>query len=324
MVLLGGFFLEVDSQFLECITQWGGFVVLGITPHEFPFDKTSVRLQPMHFTVYHTVFSPVQMRTDRSLEEIDRHVLLYLNGASPSTPKDISENRLRENVVRLRCQQLAREELLIERTHDVFELSETGTEYLDSADALDEFRESLPDLRADRITDFDELDPEDIKWRNREYFNNPDHRYNHGDILSYQQVKHQISVVRNGDLERVMDEFPRKEPLTQQCAHWVRAIVGLHFFPDANHRTAMATLNLLLALNGIERFTWNDDRYTETIFKSKLIRKHVIDVRYDNLWSKDELYVLWHRYFVDRFYDIADFDHHSPDYERLDQVLEQW
>ncbi|WP_141551644.1 hypothetical protein [Natrinema sp. CBA1119] len=263
------------------------------------------------------------MRTKRSIEDIDRHILTYLKKSSPSTPKDISKDRFRENVVRLRCQQLTRENLIIEITHDLYNLSGRGEEYVTSDDRLDEFRESFPDPEVDRITDFTELDPEDIKWRNREYFNNPDHRYDHGDVLSYHQVKHRISVVRNGDLDRVMGEFPKREPLTQQCAHWVRAIIGLHFFPDANHRTAMATLNTLLPLNGIEKFSWSDDQYKKTIFKSKLIRKYIIDVRFDNLWSKDELYFLWHRYFVDRFYDISDFSHHSPDYERLDQVIEQ-
>lgn len=263
------------------------------------------------------------MKANRSIEDVDRHILQYLRDESPSTPKDISENRLRENVVRLRCQQLTREDLVAEVTHDLYELSATGEEYVSSDKSLQEFRESIPDPEIERITDFSELDPEDIKWRNREYLKNPDHRYDHGEILSYHQVQHQISVVRNADLDRVMREFPTKEPLTQQCAHWVRAIVGLHFFPDANHRTAMATLNLLLNLNGIERFRWRDDQYKTTIFKSKLLRKYIIDVRFDNLWSKDELYHLWHRYFVDQFYDIADFSHHSPDYERLDRVLEQ-
>lgn len=263
------------------------------------------------------------MQTPRSIREIDKHILRYLQSGSPSTPKDISKNRLRENVVRLRCQQLTREELLTEITHGLYELSGKGEEYVDSDEKLDKFRESLPEPGVKRITDFSELDPEDIKWRNREYFKNSDHRYDYGDLLSYHQVKHQISVVRNADLDRVMREFPTKEPLSQQCAHWVRAIIGLHFFPDANHRTAMATLNLLLELNGIERFKWKDDQYQETIFKSKLIRKHIIDVWFDNLWSEDELYHLWHRYFMDRFYNITNFSHHSPDYERLDQVLEQ-
>ncbi len=263
------------------------------------------------------------MQTSPSIEKIDRSVLMFLKEDSPSTPKDISKDRLRENVVRLRCQQLTREGLVVEVTHDLYALSEKGHRFANSETKLDGFRESIPSPGVDRITDFSELDPEDIKWRNREYFKNPDHRYDYGDLLTYNQVKHKISVVRNGDLNRVMDEFPKREPVTQQCAHWVRAIIGLHFFPDANHRTAMATLNILLSLNGIEKFDWDDVRYQKAIFKSKLLRRHIIEVRFDNLWSKDELYLLWHRYFVERFYDITDFDHHSPNRQRQDQILEQ-
>lgn len=261
------------------------------------------------------------MRTRRSIEDVDRQILTYLQKDSPSTPKDISKHRFRENVVRLRCQQLCRENLVKEITHGLYGLSDKGDECLASPSKLDELRESFPDPNADRITDFTELDPEDIKWRNREYFNNSDHPYDYGGILSYHQTKHKISVVRNKDINRVMGEFPKREPITQQCAHWARAITGLHFFPDANHRTAMATLNTLLLLNGIKKFEWDDDNYQETIFKSKLLRKHVIEVRFDNLWSKDELYFLWHRYFVDRFYDVSDFNHHSVNHGRLKQMM---
>lgn len=263
------------------------------------------------------------MNTKRTVETVDKHILTYLKSNSPANPKDISQDRFRENVVRLRCQQLVREELLEELTHELYTISEKGSECISSAGGMDSFRETIPSPSIPRITDFSELDPEDIKWRNRRYFDNPDHQYDCGQFRSRREVNRKISVVRNGDINRVMAEFPTKEMLPQQCAHWVRAIVGLHFFHDANHRTAMATLNTLLSLNGIEKINWNDEQYEVVIFKSKLIRKYIIDVRFDNLWSRDELYLLWHRYFVGQLYDVPDFSHHSPDYERLDRILER-
>lgn len=262
--------------------------------------------------------------TERPIEEIDKQILVHLDSGSSASPKDISENRLRENVIRIRCWRLKAAGLLEEVTHDIYSLTERGREVNISEFIISEYISDTVTLSPNRITELIELDPEDIKWRNREYFENPDHRYDFGTFLSHDQVDHRISVVRNGDLNRVMNEFPRDEELSKQCAHWVRAIVGLHFFHDANHRTAMATLNTLLQLNDIERFEWGeeDDRYMTAIFKSKLIRKHVINVRFDNLWSKDELYLLWHRYFATRFYDIAEYNHHSPDYERIEDIPE--
>lgn len=261
--------------------------------------------------------------SSRSIEQIDRHILTYLNSNPSSTPKDISKHRIRENIVRLRCQQLTQEHLLTEVTHGLYNITEKGIECIESDENLEEFRETLPNLDTDRITDFSELDPEDIKWRNKKYLISDDHRYDYGEFRPYLRTKRDISSVRNHRLSRVMKEFPTKEPLTQQCAHWVRAIVGLHFFPDANHRTAMSTLNILLALNGIDRFKWDDDKYGPNIFKSKITRKYIIDVRYDNLWSKDELYFLWHRYFLGKFYDIKDYDHHSPDHSRLNDIIDR-
>lgn len=259
---------------------------------------------------------------DRSIEDLDKQIIHHLSESSPSTPKEISEHRFRENLIRVRCWQLLRKGLLEEVTHGLYELGEKGKEFSESNETLEEFGVEFPDPEINRITEFSDLDPEDIKWRNKQYLTNDDHRYDYGTYRNYRQVRRDISSVRNEKLSRVMREFPKREPLTQQCAHWVRAIVGFHYFPDANHRTAMASLNTLLSLNGLNRFRWDDDKYGETIFKSKLIRKYIIDVRFDNLWSRDELYILWHRYFLDRFYNIEDYNHHSPDYERLTDVLE--
>ncbi|MFQ3318453.1 MAG: prophage maintenance system killer protein [Natronomonas sp.] len=118
-----------------------------------------------------------------------------------------------------------------------------------------------------------------------------------------------------------MNEFPFSEPLPNQCAHWLRAIVGLHFFPDANHRTAMTTLNTIFSLNDIERISWRNKRYRTAIFKSKLIRRFVVDVRFDNLWYEDELFQNWHRYFTEILYDIPEYEYPKPDYRDFETLI---
>lgn len=257
----------------------------------------------------------------RPLEKVDKHILKTLSKMQEGNPKEIAENRYRENVVRVRCNQLVREGLLNCITHDIFEVSEKGEDFIESADDIGDFRESFPDPNINRITDFSELDPEDIKWRNRRYYKEDEHRYEAGQYSH--SVLQEIGRVRNGDINRLMEEFPEREPLSQQCAHWVRAITGKHFFPDANHRTAMSTLNLLLHSNGIEPFEWSGEDYKNAIFKSKIIRRFVIDVRFDNLWLKDELYHLWHRYFLDCFYDIPDYNQRTPSYTHAVELIEE-
>lgn len=256
-----------------------------------------------------------------SVPEVDKYILTTLSNVEAATPKAISEYRLKESLVRRRCCLLSKEGLLRKVSHDLFGITQEGEEFLEndrdpSSLNLGDFPEDN-----DQIVDFSEIDPEDIKWRNLQYYRNPDHRY---DLIQHAHMPtRRINRVRNGDLRRLMREFPKEEPLPQQCAHWVRAIVGLHFFPDANHRTAMATLNTILSLNGIERISWRDKRYRNAIFKSKLIRRFILDLRFDNLWCKDELYHLWHRYFLYCFYDIPSYQHTEPRYDSVERLLDK-
>lgn len=71
------------------------------------------------------------------------------------------------------------------------------------------------------------------------------------------------------------------------------AIVGVRPFPDANHRTGMATLRALLAKNGFEDRTkgWPGATIGRSVTKSKLLRALHTDVTLDRLWLRDELYV---------------------------------
>lgn len=250
-------------------------------------------------------------------EDIDGRIFAVLATDGHATPKQISEHRLRENVVRLRCRGLVSDGLLQEPTSDVFRLSEDGREVAASKYDLDPIQPTC----LESISTMGDLEPEDVKWQNERYLSHPDHRYDL-DRSTEARARQEISVTRNGDLSRVMEEFPFSEPLPDQCAHWVRAIVGLHFFPDANHRTAMTTLNTILALNGMDRVSWRDKRYRTAIFKSKLVRRFVVDVRFDTLWYEDELFKSWQRYFTELLYGIPEYRYPEPNARSFETLLD--
>ena len=98
------------------------------------------------------------------------------------------------------------------------------------------------------------------------------------------------------DLQRAIDEFPYDEPLHDQCAYWMHAFAGKHFFPDANHRTALATLRATLRENGIEVDNIPRKKTVETIKESKRIRRN-LDIDMGSLYNEDEMYELWKDYF---------------------------
>lgn len=148
-----------------------------------------------------------------------------------------------------------------------------------------------------RITAVSSLPAADIKWRNRRFFRNPDHVYTTEPDTETVAVR-KIENVRNGDLRRVLRTFPTNEPLYVQCAHWIRAFAGKQFFPDANHRTAMLTLDYVLGENGIETPDWPGDHVVESVVHSKFLISNKTYVTFDNLWEKDDLYLVWRRHFV--------------------------
>jgi prophage maintenance system killer protein len=149
-----------------------------------------------------------------------------------------------------------------------------------------------------RITDLSSLDPENFKFRNTDFLTGDTHY----DMLPHQsreELRRQIWNVRNGDLRRVLDEFPTDEPLADQCALWMHAVVGKHFFPDANHRTAMALLRRLLRENNINAGDWPIERIEQAREESHEVRQEIPSVRLDTLYERDELYEVWKRFFDD-------------------------
>ncbi len=136
----------------------------------------------------------------------------------------------------------------------------------------------------------------DIKQRNLSFMRDPDHEYQ---LIrgSQRDTKRKIMNVRNGDLRRFMREFPICGPLHKQAALWMRGLVGKHFFPDGNHRTAMQTLRYLMVENGIDRRPLDLDTIGGVTMHSKKARRDIVDVRFDTLWERDELYAIWCNYF---------------------------
>jgi len=139
-----------------------------------------------------------------------------------------------------------------------------------------------------------------IKRRNLNFYTDPGHSYQGSQPR--QDVRHLIMVTRNGDLREVMRRMP-DQPVHKQCAYWVRAIVGKHFFPDANHRTAMLTLDYLLNESGITPPVWPGPKkeVQRTIYDSKIVRRDLVDVTFENISEKDELYNVWCQHFYALF-----------------------
>jgi len=150
-----------------------------------------------------------------------------------------------------------------------------------------------------RITDLSWLSAENFKFRNTEFLMNDDLHYDISDYESRAELRRQIWNVRNGDLRKVIRRFPTDKPLRVQCALWMQALVGKHFFPDANHRTAIALLRQLLMRNDMIPNDWSIERTRAARDESHAVRKQIPPIRLDTLYKPTRLYLVWWRYFVD-------------------------
>ena len=81
------------------------------------------------------------------------------------------------------------------------------------------------------------------------------------------------------------------------CALELFAVVGKHFFPDANHRTAVAMLRTLLQENGIDYEPWSIERLRRARRDSHTVRVEIAPVQLDTLWRRDRLYDVWFDFF---------------------------
>jgi len=246
------------------------------------------------------------------------------------SPYEIAESRRRENVIRLQCRKLSRAGLLAEHSHDVFYITNKGRDYHRGKIAppakngqlkTEEMEEADKGETAGILTDVSGIDADNIEIINEDLFSHPEHEY--GNRGSPAETRASIHRVKDYRINRVIREFPCSEPLPAQCAHWVSAFAGLHFFPDANHRTAVISLGVLLEKNDAVFKNLDAGNISRAVLESKLARLLHSDVRFNTLWKKDELYAVWHQYFSYLLYDVGDTLPTTPSDQYLRSVLEK-
>lgn len=152
-----------------------------------------------------------------------------------------------------------------------------------------------------RITEVS-LEVDDVIQTNMEFFRDDETEYEDAHAFTHLDTRRKIKLDegKRKDLSEVIESFPTDEPLASQSALWVRAMIGLHFFPDANHRTAMATLRGMMKDNGIEPFEPSgeiEEMTIEVLDMSKELRRHEVGVDMGNYYEKDRLYKAWLNYF---------------------------
>lgn len=258
----------------------------------------------------------------------DADILESIDERGVATPRDVARSRYRENVIRLQCRHLRRGGLLRSPAHDTFALSDAGDDFLAggrSTSTTDGYfdREELLDVPPRRLRDFSALDPTHVKLTNEGFFEDSSHGY--GSVRGGRgRTRRRIWNTQGWKLNRVMEEFPLFEPLVQQCAHWIRAFVGVHFFPDANHRTAMSTLYGVLDTNGVAppNDEWPPAGIDRAVVRSKLLRSLHTVTDFRTLWLRDELYRHWHRFFRNSLHDVSNGKPVDPPEKYLRTVLE--
>lgn len=136
-----------------------------------------------------------------------------------------------------------------------------------------------------------------MKYMNTRFLLRSEHPYETGFSESEQELRRRIWNTRNGDIRRLFRCFPTFEPLTRQCAHWTHAVVGKHYFPDANHRTAVVSLRRLMRHNEIYPPEWPSNQLREVRQDSHEIRREIEPVRLDSLYRCDRLYDRWYEFY---------------------------
>ncbi|WP_266082518.1 hypothetical protein [Haladaptatus caseinilyticus] len=156
-----------------------------------------------------------------------------------------------------------------------------------------------PDNSPTKIENLSFLNPEDIKLQNTHFLEQDGMEYHVGQGLLDHRLRHDIWVVRNGDIKKLLQRFPYDEPLHDQCALWMQAFVGKHFFPDANHRTGVVILREIMAENDLPPGDWDPERTRQVRDESHTVRGELPTITLADIYQKDPLYDVWRRYFDD-------------------------
>jgi len=104
----------------------------------------------------------------------------------------------------------------------------------------------------------------------------------------------------------------------------MRTFSGFHFFPDANHRTGMISLENIMKANGIEYASkLPGEHRNRAVLRSKLLRiLHIDRVDLSDLWVRDEYYFHWLRYFETLFHPHANSFSTECELDSLREALE--
>lgn len=261
----------------------------------------------------------------------DREILDQLCIHSQLSASQLSENRFRKNVIRLQLEDLARIGAVRKTGYDTYTITAYGTDLVRDPspvpvnDGLFEVQNIAPEqfpADSQRLCDFSSLDGQTVKAINLELSRESDQTY--GWIRNDRDLtRRRIRNVQDTAIHRLIREFPTNDPLPAQSAHWVRALVGLHLFPDANHRTAMNTLEYLIEQELGVATDVVQESIDRTVLQSKYIRTFHADVRFNRLWERDELFQLWYRYFTKAFAETIESRRlNDPPVSVLDRILE--
>jgi len=86
------------------------------------------------------------------------------------------------------------------------------------------------------------------------------------------------------------------------------ALVGKHFFPDANHRTAIVTLRKLLRDNGMEPGEWSTERVKRVRAESHDVRREIPPIHLGFVGEKTNCIASGFQFFGEVFLkSIADY-----------------
>lgn len=268
------------------------------------------------------------------LENIDKSGTISINY--------LSKSRRSKSTLRRQCDYLERVGLVEQRGNELYSLSTTGQKVVDgevnppqSDGYLD--LNTLLNLGQKRITDLSFVNQEDIKQINYNIFietRDPDIESEHEyavDVRDARREDRKVLSAKKWKLDRIIREFPRIEPVTSQCAHWVTTIVSFHPFPDANHRTAMITLGRLMIGNEIidENHEWpgSDIEIGKAVLLSKYHRHLYPERKFERLWKKNTLYWHWYQYFEYLLFNVEypALAHHTERElrEKLKQIRER-
>lgn len=261
----------------------------------------------------------------------DFEILRGMRTEGLNTPHKLAKNQYRENVIRLQLRDLRRVNTVRREGHDFYTITDYGkrvlqdAESIPSSDGLFDVREVEPETYPSDdwcIQDFSTIDGATIKRINYDITEDSEQTY--GWVReSPELTRSRIHCVPDTDIHRIIREFPTHDPLPAQCAHWVRAFAGIHFFPDANHRTATNTLEYLVEQNGGPATELVQRDIGRVVLLSKYARTLHTDIRFNTLWVRDELFDIWYRYFTRVLTGQLERRRpHEPTTEMLDACLQ--